>query len=147
MEQPVETVIKFLRLNSGEDIICEIQKVSDETFQIHNPLKVVYALNENTGMVSVSLIQWVFPKISEVEQFELDKHNIVISSLASIDMTQYYYKSLDKIKKTSNVSKQYRNLSRDDDYEEDEFEDIDDEALDYVKEMMEEVIKKNKRLH
>lgn len=146
MEQPLETTIKFLRLNSGEDIVCEVQQVSDVTLQIHNPLKVVYALNENTGMVSVSLIQWVFPKISEIEQFELDKHNIVISSVASIDMTHYYYKSLDKIKKTTSVSKQYKSLVRDD-YEEDEFEDIDDEALDYVKEMMEEVIKKNKRLH
>ena len=148
MNEPTEIIVKFLRLNSGEDIVCETQTITEKTIKVIKPLKIVYTLSEHTGMLSVSLLQWVFPKISETESFDLDLHNIVVSSDASVDMTAYYYRSLDKIEKTISVSKKYKQAMIEENYE-DEFidEDIGDDALDYVKEMMEEVIKKSRRLH
>ena len=46
MHQPIEIELKFLRLNSGEDIISEVQNLDEKTIKIVNPLKIVYLLNE-----------------------------------------------------------------------------------------------------
>jgi hypothetical protein len=148
MEQPPEIYVKFFRLNTGEDIVCESHDINSTDVMVINPLKIVYSLNEMTGMLNVSLIQWVFPKISEKESFSMGINNIVISSMASLDMTSYYYKSLDKINAIQN-EKNFKRVERDeyDDDEGDYEDDVSDEVPDFIKEKLEEVLKNKKKLH
>ena len=148
MNQPTELTVKFLRLNSGEDVVCETIVASDKTIKIIKPLKVIYSMSEHSGMISVSLIQWIFPKISTDESFDLDVNHILVSSDASIDMTTYYYKSLDKIEKTIDRTGHEKHEREDvyDDYEDDP-EDVSDDELNLVKEMLEESILKKRKLH
>ena len=68
MHQPIDgdpnqsPTIKFIRMNTGEDIIAEIVKYSEDNEDIYvlvNPLKVLYTISKTHG-VSIALMQWVF---------------------------------------------------------------------------------------
>jgi hypothetical protein len=134
MHQPVEIELKFLRLNSGEDIVTELQMIDEKTYRIINPLKIMYYYNENVGVMSMSLVPWIFNRITAGEHFDMEKHNVVVSSNLSMTMTKSYYGILNKIKNNMYVQE------TDDDEEEDE--DYDEETIEETKEMLNEVIKK-----
>ena len=133
MHQPVEIELKFLRLNSGEDIISEVQKLDDKTYRIINPLKIMYYYNENVGVMSMSLVPWIFNSICETEHYDMEKHNVLVSSNISLTMTKSYYGILNKIKNNMYVTEQ------------EDDEEYDDETIKETKEMLSEVLKK--RLH
>jgi hypothetical protein len=133
MHQPVEIELKFLRLNSGEDIVTELQMIDEKTYRIINPLKIMYYYNENVGVMSMSLVPWIFNRITAGEHFDMEKHNVVVSSNLSMTMTKSYYGILNKIKNNMYVQET-------DDEEEDE--DYDEETIEETKEMLNEVIKK-----
>lgn len=86
-----DVIVKFIRLNTGEDIISEIQSIDDNTIRLIYPMKIIYSMNQALGLISVSLVQWVFPKISELENFDMNTSNILLSSIASVGITEYYY--------------------------------------------------------
>lgn len=130
MHQPIEIEIKFLRLNSGEDIITEVQKLDDITYRITNPLKIMYYYNENIGVMSVSLVPWIYNSISDTHQYDMEKHNILVSTNVSETMTKMYYTILNRIESS---------LEYDDD------EEYDEDTIEETKEMLEDVLKK--RLH
>lgn len=136
MHQPVEIELKFLRLNSGEDIISETCAIDDNTIRIINPMKIIYMVNENMGMMSISLAPWIFNKISESDYFDMGKHNILVSSKISIQMTKSYYGLLNRLK---------NNIEDEDDNEYDD--DITEEDLKETKEMLNQAIQNKKRLH
>lgn len=140
MHEPTEILIKFLRLNTGEDIVSEVQRKDINTYSLINPLKIIYGVNQQTGYVSISLVQWVFPKITEKLIFDISTSNIQIESNASISMVQYYYNTLRNYEKNS-----YKN-DDDEDEEEDYEDDLNEEDLEITKEMIESALK-NKRLH
>jgi hypothetical protein len=140
MHQPVELQVKFLRLNTGEDIIAELYQQDNGEYKILNPLKILYTMNEKTGMLAISLMHWIFPKISETIEYDLKQESIVLTSNASIQMTEYYYSMLTKTK-----AKQEYEDSDYDEYEDEE--DIADEDLEYVKDKLDNIRKNNKRLH
>jgi len=133
MHQPIEIEIKFLRLNSGEDIITEVQKLDDITYRITNPLKIMYYYNENIGVMSVSLVPWIYNSISDTHQYDMEKHNILVSSNVSETMTKMYYTILNRIESS---------LEYDDDEDDDEY---DEDTIEETREMLEDVLKK--RLH
>jgi hypothetical protein len=137
MHKPVELQLKFLRLNTGEDIIAEFYQQDNGQYKILNPLKILYMMNENTGMVAISLVHWIFPKISETVAYDLKQESILLISNASIHMTGYYYSMLTKTKE----KKEYEDSDYDDD------EDIVDENMEYVKDKLDNIRKNNKRLH
>ena len=139
MHQPVELQVKFLRLNTGEDIITEMYKQDTGGYKVINPLKILYTMNEKTGMLAISLMHWIFPRISEKVEYDLKEESIVISSNASMQMTEYYYSMLSK----SKLKELYDDTV--DDFEDDE--DISDEDLEYVKDKLDDIRKNNKRFH
>ena len=140
MHQPVEIELKFLRLNSGEDIISEVQQLDDKTYRIINPLKIMYYYNENVGVMSMSLVPWIFNRICETDHYDMEKHNILVSSNISLTMTKSYYGILNKIKNNMYVTEQ----DDDEEYDEDD-EEYDEDTIKETKEMLSEVLKK--RLH
>lgn len=139
-----EIEIKFLRLNSGEDIITELQKLDDITYRLHNPLKIVYYFNENVGLMSISLVPWIFNRITENEHYDMEKHNIIVSSNISIAMTKSYYGLLNKIQNNIYDKEQQETdaLVEDVDDEYEEEEELNDEELKKTKELLNDVIRK-----
>jgi hypothetical protein len=140
MNPNIEIELKFLRLNTGEDIITEVQKLDDNTFRIQNPLKIAYYLNESLGVMTMSLIPWIFVKITDTDSYDMDARNIIVSSNISIAMTQTYYGFLNKFKNTAPTQNESEREDTDDD--EEDGDDFDEEEIKETKEMLNEIIKK-----
>lgn len=98
MQQEQSSNIKFIRMNTGEDLLAEVvTDVKDEKYIIINPLKLVYLLGERPGSMMLSLIEWVFPRICSNQQFEVYTSDVITVADPSDDIVDYYFNALDKL--------------------------------------------------
>ena len=88
MEKEIE--VKFIRLVTGEDILAEILPVDEKNCKIVNPMKILYS-STSTGTMTISLMQWVFTRISTEQSFDLPLINILTSSPPSDNLKSYYW--------------------------------------------------------
>ena len=125
--------IKFIRLVTGEDIVSEVTDISNGKMYINNPLKVVYTPSMNTGFLSISLMQWVFTRISKNQSFDMDLHNILIMTDADDHLVEHYKESLLTFSKKGN----------DDDTEYDTLEEQD--GIDMLNNLIDKIKSKNNK--
>lgn len=153
MHQPIDEdtnqnpMVKFIRMNTGEDIIAEIVKCSEDNedaYILVNPLKVLYTISETKG-VSIALMQWVFPRICDKQEFTIYSNDIITMCSPSKQMSIYYWNVLTKF-----TDIKIGSSSDIDGYEdEDEYEDIDptEEELEYINKMLDEIKSGKRKLH
>lgn len=94
----METSVKFLRLVTGEDVIADttiVQMNDDVQYTLNNPMKVMYVTTDKSGTLSVSLVQWVFWRICDKQDFTLQAKDILLVQDASSSMEDYYWSSLE----------------------------------------------------
>lgn len=147
----------FIRMNSGEDIISEVAFTTDPSDQdvmiLKNPLKVGYGISEQTGNIVVNLMYWVFPRLCDHQNFPVYSTDVVTVAQPSESMTKYYHTTIEKLNLFYSKGDKLSNynvsdaMSNDEDVEELNDEDYTEEDLDYVKEMMEELKNKKRKLH
>jgi hypothetical protein len=150
-------LIKFIRLNTGEDIISEIVKYDQEDedfYLLVNPLKIIYSISKSHGGISIALMQWIFPRICDKQEFTLYSNDIITMSNPSEQMETYYWNVLNKFDDMGFVlspsgREQAPQYGSYDDIEEDENDDIDptEEELEYINKMLEEVKNGKRKLH
>lgn len=153
MKEENEGTVKFLRLNTGEDIIgytLHVKKddFEDEHYLVDMPLKIIYSTNENRNMLlSISLMQWVFSKISETEEFKLSAKDVLLCSNASAHMTEFYYETVHDIEQMREEAEKMRKnvLSGKEEESLDDYID-ESEGLEMLQEML-EATKNKKILH
>lgn len=95
MNEPVPTV---LRLVTGEDIIADtvfINEAGNSRYVISDPLKIVYLPLTKDTHISISLMQWMFTRISDNQTFELKDRDVLIKTDPSDSLCQYYYKTVE----------------------------------------------------
>jgi hypothetical protein len=92
-EQEQASIVKFMRLNNGEDIISEVI-MEDNFIVLINPLKILYTTSAKPGFLSISLMQWVFTKISLENIFEMPKNAILLSSDPTDGLLDYYWQTV-----------------------------------------------------
>lgn len=98
----IEGQVKFLRLNNGEDIIAYSYRVAkddmeDAHYILMDPLKVIY-MTTNKGMkpfMSISLMQWVFSRISDKQEFKINDKDVLFSTEPSPSLVDYYYETIE----------------------------------------------------
>ena len=93
----------FFRLDNGEDIVAHAYKVpkddfDDEHYILDMPLKVVYIAGANKSL-SVSLMQWIFPKISHAKQCKIMTNKILTMSEPTENLIDFYYEMVDQLEK------------------------------------------------
>ena len=150
MHQPTETPtkIRFVRMNTGEDLVTELAFVKEgevgSYYVFMNPLKIIYSVNQKPGYLSVSLMQWVFPKICDKQEFVIYPSDVMTIAPPSDNMLAYYYTSLERL---NEVKINYD--EEDSELYEDEIpsEDISESDLDYVNRLIDEIKNNKKRLH
>lgn len=129
--------IYFIRLNNGEDIVAEVVDISNGKMKINNPLKIMYTPSMNTGFLSISLMQWVFTKISTNQTFDIDSHNILIMTESDKKLKEHYMESLN----TFSLAKQ----------EDDDTMDFDtlhsEEGVEMLKDLMDKIKGRKRGLH
>jgi hypothetical protein len=135
--------IRFIRLVTGEDIVAEVTDVANGKMIINNPLKIVYAPSVQTGFLSISLMQWVFTRISRNQTFNLDLHNILVMTQADDALEKHYKESLDTFD-TKNFETEYNDYTE----ESDEFDTLEpDKGLEMLKNLMDKIKNNKGKLH
>lgn len=155
MHQPVETpspCVKFIRMNTGEDIIAELishKNDDDEFYVLVNPLKIIYTISESHGGISIALMQWIFPRICDKQEFPVYSNDIITMSSPSKQMETYYWNVLNKfdnmgllLAPTNKNAVQY-------DTEEDDEDEIEptEEEMEYINKMLDEIKNGKRKLH
>lgn len=90
----MEQDIRFLRLVTGEDIVSEVKETKSE-FVLMNPMKVLYMTSSRPGYLSISLMQYVFSKISYEQVFNMPKVHVVMHSEPRDTLIKYYNETVD----------------------------------------------------
>lgn len=106
--------IRFIRLVTGEDIVAEVTDVSNGKLLMNNPLKIVYTPSLQTGFLTISLMQWIFTRISKNQTFDMDLHNVLIMTQAEEQLKDHYEQSLNTFKE-KNSSELYDDNDDNDD--------------------------------
>jgi hypothetical protein len=92
----------FLRLKNGDDIISdmvELEEDGEEHYLLLNPLKVVYMPSDDKGLLQIAFMTWVFPKICSNQEFTISKEDVIMLSMVSDGMNEYYWSSVEQIEK------------------------------------------------
>jgi hypothetical protein len=105
------------------------------------PLKVIYALMEKPGMVALNLISWVFPKITEKQEFIIYPKDIITLAEPTVGIKKYYNEMIKEIQYDTSVGGNGLDLSAFDTGDADEDEDS------YIKQVMDELKENKRRLH
>jgi hypothetical protein len=154
MHQPVDELpdnpsIKFVRLNTGEDLVTEIVEVKDdkdEYFLFVNPLKIVYVTGQKQGSIMLSFIEWVFPKICSKQQFKIYPNDILTIAEVTDKMEDYYYETIIKLDKY--VTEVDDGIDFDSDYSGEESKgEITEEELEYLNKIIGDLKDAKGKLH
>lgn len=147
-----EYSVTFFRLDNGEDIIADSIHVlkddmEEEHYILDNPLKVVYlASNEDRrSAMSISLMQWVFPKISPNNQFKIKANKVLTTAEASENLVEFYFETIENMEKWKEAKEKQ---DKTDDIESEDFEEYSEEdAMEFMQELMEHLKNTKKTLH
>lgn len=87
--------IYHIRLNTGEDLISEVvwpktKEGNESHIVMKNPMKIVCIPSGKPGFVSLSLMQWVFKKISVDQEFNIYSRDILTMSRPNDSLKEYY---------------------------------------------------------
>lgn len=124
----MEQDVQFLRLKNGEDLITEVQE-TDCSLVLINPCKILYLKGKKSGFLSISLMQWVFSRISADQIFEIDKNEVLFKTLPDDGMIVHYFNSVEHFLEKESVD----NIEYDDPTIDDSYED----NLELLKELLE----------
>lgn len=124
----MEQDVQFLRLKNGEDLITEVQE-TDGSLVLINPCKILYLKGKKSGFLSISLMQWVFSRISADQIFEIDKNEVLFKTLPDDGMIVHYFNSVEHFLEKESVD----NIEYDDPTIDDSYED----NLELLKELLE----------
>ncbi len=129
--------IRFIRLTNGEDIVAEVLDVSNGKIVFNNPLKILYTPSLNTGYLSISLMQWVFTRISKQQKFDMDLVNVLVMTDPEDNLKSHYNESLNTFDKES-----------DEDEDDIDFSTLEgDEGIEMLKNLMDKIKGGKGRLH
>jgi hypothetical protein len=83
---------------TGEDVISDtihLNEAGNSRYLISNPLKIVYLPIKKGSHLSISLMQWMFSRISDNQDFEIKEHNVLMTTEPSDSLLEYYYKTVE----------------------------------------------------
>lgn len=140
----MNTEVEFLRLVTGEDLVSECE-IHEDFYRLYNPCKVVYLSSQKQGYLSISLMQWVFSKISDEQSFDLPKNQILIKSKPGENMIEHYFNSVDHFIKSSRKEP----ISFEDpiDSDDDDIEESSKETLQMLENLLDSIKDKKGKLH
>jgi len=145
VEDPGE--VKFMRLITGEDIITEMKSTSvDNNYILVNPLKIVYSVGDRPGIMSIGLIQWVFPEIAASHEIPIKVNDVLTMCDPSAEMEISYWESLKRLEKS--ISFDFSNKRQSSIKQEQDYDDMSEYEADLLDELIESMKKMDKgKLH
>lgn len=102
-----ENDIYHVRLNTGEDLISEVffpESNNDPYMMLVNPMKIICLPSKKQGFVTLSLMQWIFTKITEEQEFPIHNKDILTMSRPNPNLKEYYTETVDFFNKKTEDS-------------------------------------------
>ena len=141
--QPLENSVRFIRLSTGEDLISETTEVKENDsviyYILHNPMKVAYYTGRQGTSLSISLLQWVFHRICEDQNFVLYSNDVVTMGNPSESMESYYWDTVEHFSR-------YKSKEEKEPIEEPITEDAEKEAAEFLEELKDMIDMNKKRI-
>jgi len=114
MDQPVIDIL-HIRLNTGEDLIAEvhfpeIKKGHEHHIILYSPMKIICLPSGKPGFISLSLMQWIFTKITSEQKFNIFSRDILTMSKPNISLVEYYKETVDYFDSKNSKSVVYEDL-------------------------------------
>lgn len=94
----LENSVQFVRLNTGEDLVSEVSEIENDDnryYILHNPMKIIYQMNVKGGGLTISLMQWVFARICEDQNFVVYSSDVVTMNKPTDSMESYYWETVE----------------------------------------------------
>lgn len=108
-----KNTVMFLRLSTGEDIIAECLDDDIDPYRLSYPFKIVYTVSQQHGnALTVSLIEWVFPSITEDQVFTVSKETVLTRATPSKILEEYYQSVVEKLKNNERYKVMYPNTQK-----------------------------------
>ena len=86
--------VMHLRLITGEDIIAQVLlEDSDGMLTLGFPMKIVF-LPTKDGAYRISLMEWVFSRVSPAQTFDVRNRDVITTSVPSDIIVDYYWEAL-----------------------------------------------------
>ena len=141
-----ESTVKFVRLTTGEDIIAEVMYFEDDKesyYVLNNPLKVVYMTGSKPGILSISLMQWVFWRIANTQSFTIYPNDVLTVANTTDSMEEYYWSSVD------HYSEYKEKLTKQTEFEDSSFEEDAEETAEALRTILDSInnIDPKRKLH
>lgn len=114
LEQSQEADTVFVRLVTGEDLITDIIWTEDNNAIFVNPMKIVYLIGDDPGVLKLTLVQWVFSRISESQEFMVNGDDILTMAPISKELMKYYNETVN----TKEITVETPKSNFDDDFDE-----------------------------
>lgn len=142
----IEESVKFIRLCTGEDLIAVVMDVDngeEQYYVISNPMKLLYTTSTNPGYLAVSLMQWVFHRVCEEQNFTIYSQDVLTIGTPTDKMTSYYWDCVE------HFASKHQDGVRFGDDENEGFDDIteDEKAMELLKEVLDKVKTDRGKLH
>lgn len=148
----IDDSVKFIRITTGEDLVSQITEISEGERQYYvliNPLKVLY-VNDKSGYMTVSLMQWVFHRICENQEFTIYPEDVVTMGTPTEKMVEYYWSSVDHYNEVLHERKEAAKKEASVAYTDSELDNgtvEDSEGLELLKDLLENLGKGKGTLH
>lgn len=90
--------LRHFRLVTGEDIIAQVLFEDQTEITLGHPMKIVL-LPVDKGSYRISMMEWIFSKVSPFQTFTIKDRDILTTSDPSDDMVEYYWEAMDLLAK------------------------------------------------
>lgn len=136
--------VKIIRLNTGDDIIgnCLFDD-ENSTLIIDSPMKVSVQRSIDFGRASLVMMPWLPLEIIEENIVTIDYDDVLTTIIPKKSFIEFYANTLEKYEALVNESG--GEVDPFADFEDDEGDDLDDEAIDALIEAMKQ--NKNRSIH
>jgi hypothetical protein len=147
MEELSEDVMHF-RLITGEDIIAQVLlEDSSGGLTLGFPMKVVL-LPTKDGAYRISLMEWIFSRVSPAQTYDVKSRDVITSSIPSDIIVEYYWEALavleEKRKTLVKTDSRHNETKEIEDFL-DELEDqVDEEGSEFIKNLLSAFTSNNK---
>lgn len=92
-----EENVKFIRINTGEDVIAQIVEINENnnvSFMFIKPLKILYSIGNRPGFLQISLMEWIFSKICEKQEFIISPDDVITIAEPKKELISYYWDTI-----------------------------------------------------
>jgi len=91
-----DSPVRVLRLKTGEDVVAEItvsynKKTEKKQYSLTNPLRLIYMMGNNGTSITVGMIEWVFPRVSEMTSFTIREDDVLVVMIPTKSIQKYYF--------------------------------------------------------